>query len=187
MLEPAFQSHQDKTDYKFKEVVSFTEVKPYVLRFWETEFSQINPRTAENGQKIYSKNDVYAILKIKGLLFDEKMSIPEARAFIDNEMVEELTAELSKNETIRDESSFKLADIAEVPVELTTEMKDEIKTAVMDVFDDTPTQESIAVAHMDEAKEETQEFSSLEIDKLDLAKTQLHGLLDRIHEIQANY
>lgn len=75
-----------KNEFKFNEVISLTSVKPYVLRFWETEFIQINPSQDNNGEKIYSKNDILVIKTIKKLLFTDKMSIPEAKGMLDKEI-----------------------------------------------------------------------------------------------------
>jgi DNA-binding transcriptional MerR regulator len=75
----------NKSNFKFQELTPITGVKPYVLRFWETEFDDIKPITSDSGQKIYAKKDIEVILKIKKLLFDEKLSIPEARAMMKHE------------------------------------------------------------------------------------------------------
>nr|MBA2403447.1 MerR family transcriptional regulator [Bdellovibrionales bacterium] len=61
-----------------------TGVKPYVLRFWETEFEEIAPEDSDSGQKLYARKDVEAIFKIKKLLFEDKMTIPEAKLAIKN-------------------------------------------------------------------------------------------------------
>lgn len=79
-----------KAQFKFNEISSITGVKPYVLRFWESEFDQINPQINELGQKYYSQIDLSAISKIKKLLFDEKLSIPQAKGYLDREMIEDL-------------------------------------------------------------------------------------------------
>lgn len=81
----------EKALYKFNEVTSLTGVKPYVLRFWETEFSQIQPQLNEQGQKNYRPEDLEVVQEIKKLLFEDKLSIPEARAILDKEeLVEEV-------------------------------------------------------------------------------------------------
>ena len=72
----------NKSNFKFQELTPITGVKPYVIRFWETEFDDISPVTSDSGQKLYARKDVEAIFKIKKLLFDEKMSIPEAKVAI---------------------------------------------------------------------------------------------------------
>lgn len=69
----------NKSNFKFQELTPITGVKPYVIRFWETEFEEISPTASDSGQKLYARKDVEAILKIKKLLFDEKLSIPEAK------------------------------------------------------------------------------------------------------------
>ena len=71
-----------KSSYKFNEVTSITAVKPYVLRFWETEFSEISPELLEDGSKNYTQSDIDSIMTIKDLLFEQKMSIPEAKLHI---------------------------------------------------------------------------------------------------------
>lgn len=69
----------NKSNFKFQELTPITGVKPYVIRFWETEFPEIAPISSENGQKIYARKDVEAILKIKKLLFEDKLTIAEAK------------------------------------------------------------------------------------------------------------
>ncbi|MFP5458646.1 MAG: MerR family transcriptional regulator [Bacteriovoracia bacterium] len=76
-----------KSAFKFGELTSITGVKPYVLRFWETEFEEIQPVLGEDGQKVYSRVDVELILKIKSLLFDGKMSLLEAKSALKNPTV----------------------------------------------------------------------------------------------------
>lgn len=74
----------NKSNFKFQELTPITGVKPYVIRYWETEFEEIAPLNSDSGQKLYARKDVEAILKIKRLLFDEKLSIPEAKAQMKN-------------------------------------------------------------------------------------------------------
>lgn len=66
-------------NYSFKEISSLTNVKPYVLRFWETEFDEIDPVVDQLGEKNYSDSDIKAIERVKKLLFEDKLSIPEAK------------------------------------------------------------------------------------------------------------
>lgn len=69
----------NKSNFKLQELTPITGVKPYVIRYWETEFSEIAPITSDSGHKIYARKDVEAILKVKKLLFEDKLSIPEAK------------------------------------------------------------------------------------------------------------
>ena len=72
----------NKSNFKFQELTPITGVKPYVIRFWETEFDDIAPITSDSGQRLYARKDIEAILKIKKLLFEEKLTIQEAKIAI---------------------------------------------------------------------------------------------------------
>lgn len=69
----------NKSHFRVNEVCSITGVKPYVLRFWESEFSQLAPMISSSGQKLYEHKDIENIAKIKSLLFDEKMNVEQAK------------------------------------------------------------------------------------------------------------
>ena len=69
----------DKLYFKIGEVGEIAELPTYVLRFWETEFTRIKPKRTSSGQRLYSKNDVELILKIKHLLHDRKYTIQGAK------------------------------------------------------------------------------------------------------------
>jgi DNA-binding transcriptional MerR regulator len=70
----------NKSSFKINEVCALTGVKSYVLRFWESEFTEIAPISSSSGQKLYEHRDIEAILLIKKLLFEEKMTIERAKA-----------------------------------------------------------------------------------------------------------
>jgi DNA-binding transcriptional MerR regulator len=69
----------NKSSFKINEVCALTGVKSYVLRFWESEFTEIAPLMSSSGQKLYEHKDIEAILLIKKLLFDDKLSIERAK------------------------------------------------------------------------------------------------------------
>ena len=68
-----------KLYYSISEVSEITELKAYVLRYWETEFSQLNPPKNRAGNRTYRQKDIEIILKIKDLLYDKKYTIDGAR------------------------------------------------------------------------------------------------------------
>ena len=108
-----------------------TGVKPYVLRFWETEFVQIQPLLTEGGQKMYRPDDLLMVEKIKILLFDEKMSIPQAKAFLDRE-------ELDEDDYLEEEVTEEVVEeivVAEASVE---EKSIELKKALEDIIQAKP-------------------------------------------------
>ncbi|HVO29674.1 MAG TPA: MerR family transcriptional regulator [bacterium] len=69
----------DKIYFKIGEVARLTKVKPYVLRYWETEFKAIQPVKSRSRQRLYRKRDVELILKIKDLLYTQRFTIEGAR------------------------------------------------------------------------------------------------------------
>lgn len=70
----------NKSFFNLNEVSSITGIKPYVLRFWETEFNSIIASVnSETGHKLYEQKDIESFLIIKKLLFDDKLPIPEAK------------------------------------------------------------------------------------------------------------
>lgn len=72
----------NKSTFKINEVCALTGVKSYVLRFWESEFEEISPLPSSSGQKLYERKDIEAILLIKKLLFEDKLTIERARVEI---------------------------------------------------------------------------------------------------------
>ena len=70
---------EDQDQFKLNEVCKLANVQPYMLRFWGTEFSQLEAEKSGTGQRLYSKNQVELILEIRRLLFDEGLTIAGAR------------------------------------------------------------------------------------------------------------
>ncbi|NIR47538.1 MerR family transcriptional regulator [candidate division KSB1 bacterium] len=68
-----------KLYYSISEVSEMTSLKPYVLRYWESEFSELRPSKNRAGNRIYRKNDIDLILLIKKLLYTEKYTIEGAK------------------------------------------------------------------------------------------------------------
>ena len=81
MKEDAFSEAgiPDKFYFKIGEVSEIAGVPPYVLRFWETEFRKIRPKRTAAGQRLYRRQDVLLVLRIKYLLYDRKFTIEGAR------------------------------------------------------------------------------------------------------------
>ncbi len=69
----------DKLYFRIGEVARLCAVPAYVLRFWESEFSQLKPNKSGTGQRLYRKRDVEMALNIKRLLYDEGYTIAGAR------------------------------------------------------------------------------------------------------------
>ncbi|HUK13841.1 MAG TPA: MerR family transcriptional regulator [Thermoanaerobaculaceae bacterium] len=69
----------DKEEFKIGEVCEIAGVKPFVLRYWETEFPDLAPAKGAGGQRTYTKPDVQLILHIKQLLYEERFTVAGAK------------------------------------------------------------------------------------------------------------
>src|ERR1700751_2305595 len=78
---PATLSEETRL-YRIGEVSRLTALKPFVLRYWETEFPMLEPVKSPSGHRIYRQEDVDMVLKIKRLLYDEGFTIAGARRYL---------------------------------------------------------------------------------------------------------
>ncbi len=79
MANAAIKMHRDKLFYRINEVSMITGIKPYVLRYWETEFKELQPQKDQSDQRRYRKSDIEMILLIKKLLYEERFTIAGAK------------------------------------------------------------------------------------------------------------
>lgn len=70
---------QLKLYHSIREVSEMTAVKPFVLRFWESEFPQLRPKTTRGGRRQYRVDDIKLLLLIKKLLYQDRYTIDGAR------------------------------------------------------------------------------------------------------------
>ena len=68
-----------KTYYSIREVCSQTGLEPHVLRYWESEFSQLRPKKNRAGNRAYRDKDIEIIGQIKHLLYEQQFTIPGAK------------------------------------------------------------------------------------------------------------
>jgi DNA-binding transcriptional MerR regulator len=69
----------EKEFYSIKEVADMLELKPYILRYWEKEFSILKPKRNRIGRRYYSKKDIDIVRMIKKILYDQGYTIAGAK------------------------------------------------------------------------------------------------------------
>ncbi len=86
LLTPAVAPSEipDKLYFRIGDVARLAGIKPYVLRFWETEFSGLGPKKSGTGHRLYRRKDVELVLEIKRLLYQERFTIEGARKFLES-------------------------------------------------------------------------------------------------------
>ena len=75
----------DKLYFKIGEAAKIVGVKPYVLRYWETEFSVVKPGKTRSKHRLYRRKDVETLMRIKQLLHGERFTIEGARRQLKSE------------------------------------------------------------------------------------------------------
>jgi len=72
--------------YRIGQACKELDIQPYVLRYWETEFSVLSPDKSKSGQRVYSEEDLQVIRRIKELLYDEGFTIAGAKKRLESEL-----------------------------------------------------------------------------------------------------
>jgi DNA-binding transcriptional MerR regulator len=73
------QEIPNKLYFRIGEVSDLVGVRPYVLRYWESEFPDIKPTKSKSGQRLYKRRDVEQLMRIRQLLYEERFTIDGAR------------------------------------------------------------------------------------------------------------
>jgi DNA-binding transcriptional MerR regulator len=71
--------------FSIGEVCGLTDLKPHVLRYWESQFRFLNPAKNRSGNRVYQRREVELILLVKHLLYGEKYTIEGARQKVDEQ------------------------------------------------------------------------------------------------------
>ncbi len=85
-----------KLYYSIGEVSERIDVKPYIIRYWETEFSQLKSKNARNRNRRYTEKDILLLLRIKELVYEQKFTLEGAKIAIHNEHLQKKTEEKSQ-------------------------------------------------------------------------------------------
>ena len=70
--------------FSIGEVCTLTDLKPHVLRYWESQFRFLNPAKNRSGNRVYQRREIELIMLVKHLLYAEKYTIEGARARIEH-------------------------------------------------------------------------------------------------------
>ncbi|MCM0755250.1 MerR family transcriptional regulator [Desulfovibrio aminophilus] len=80
--------------YKIGQAAELLGIKPFVLRFWESEFPQLEPLRTASGQRMYSEEQLGLVREIKHLLYEEGLTIEGARKRLEEKGPSELLREV---------------------------------------------------------------------------------------------
>ncbi|HUA21576.1 MAG TPA: MerR family transcriptional regulator [Bryobacteraceae bacterium] len=119
----------DKLYFRIGEVSRLAGIKPYVLRFWETEFPALGPKKSGKGHRLYRRKDVELVLEIKRLLYDKRYTIEGARKFLDSRNREAPAKPAAATAKV----GRKQADLFGSPAPLLEEIRKEL-TAILQIL-----------------------------------------------------
>jgi len=94
-----------KRYFTIGEVSELCDVKPHVLRYWETEFPSLKPVKRRGNRRYYQRHDVLMVRQIRGLLYEQGYTIGGARLRLDGDAA-------------KDESALSTQIVRQVRVEL---------------------------------------------------------------------
>jgi DNA-binding transcriptional MerR regulator len=114
-----------KLYYSISEVSKITDLEQYVLRYWESEFEQLQPAKNRAGNRIYTNREIQMILYIKKLLREERYTIegakqvlqtyvPEAEAGVQLDLLAETTQTVSSAQPVRQTDNRLRGDMVEI-------------------------------------------------------------------------
>ena len=69
--------------FSIGEVCTLTDLRPHVLRYWETQFRALSPAKNRSGNRVYARREVELVLLVKHLLYTEKYTVDGARQKLD--------------------------------------------------------------------------------------------------------
>ena len=69
--------------FSMGDVCNLTDLKPHVLRYWESQFKFLHPAKNRSGNRVYQRREIELIMLVKQLLYTEKYTIDGARQKID--------------------------------------------------------------------------------------------------------
>lgn len=70
--------------FSIGDVCDLTDLKPHVLRYWESQFRFLHPAKNRSGNRVYQRREVELIMLVKELLYVDKYTIEGARARVDD-------------------------------------------------------------------------------------------------------
>lgn len=163
-----------KSMFKLDEVCTLTGVRPYVVRFWESEFKQISPLTNSAGQKVYERKDIEAISLVKEMLFTEKMTIEKAKSVIEERINSSDQVEEEQNEDVVEVAKVEEKEVKEV-VEVQVKQETSLEEEMLEII--------CELEHSSEVESKLEEITP----KLEELTHKLHHLVDRIDQIQKDH
>ncbi len=103
--------------FSIGEVCEMTDLKPHVLRYWETQFRELSPSKNRAGNRVYRAREIKLIELVKHLLYEEKYTIDGARQRLDN-LKEDGTLEAAAGRALDRQAIARLQETVQKLIEI---------------------------------------------------------------------
>jgi DNA-binding transcriptional MerR regulator len=118
-MEKALPAIPAKRYFTIGEVAELCRVKPYVLRYWEQEFTQLKPMKRRGNRRYYQHHEVLLIRRIRDLLYEQGFTISGAR----NRLAEGAAEINGLHHDAHPDDAMPLPEVAELsPLQLRSEL-----------------------------------------------------------------
>ena len=121
------QEIPDKLYFRIGEVARLAAIKPYVLRFWETEFPALGPKKSGTGHRLFRRKDVELVLEIKRLLYEQRFTIEGARKFLDDRAKPQVVKAAAKRSNTQNDKKKQAELFSSDPSPLFEEVRKELR------------------------------------------------------------
>ena len=116
-MEKALPPIPAKRYFTIGEVAELCQVKPYVLRYWEQEFTQLKPMKRRGNRRYYQHHEVLLIRRIRELLYEQGFTISGARNQLGDAVLP------NGRDAVEEEALLPVPDVAEMsPLQLRNEL-----------------------------------------------------------------
>src|SRR5579862_3553076 len=115
--------------FSIGDVCTLTDLKPHVLRYWETQFRFLSPAKNRSGNRVYQRREVELILLVKHLLYSEKYTIEGARRKVDEHRKAGAIRTISRAALERETLEAMERDLSALVVALTAERRPPVAAA----------------------------------------------------------
>lgn len=132
MMNEEIPEFEDKLFYRINEVSKITGIEDYVLRYWESEFPQLCPQKNKNKIRLYKKDDIILVFKIKRLLKEHKFTINGAKDYLKKEHTMKSSAKAANTEKAAEEDPK--TTVSSVRIKSVRRKLGQIKTEISDLL-----------------------------------------------------
>jgi DNA-binding transcriptional MerR regulator len=151
----------DRKYFKIGEVAALLVVEPHVLRYWETQFSQLRPHKARSGHRLYRRREVETLIVIKDLLHVQRFTIAGARQALRQQGTTTLLPRAAEQLTLPPTASVQARHSRVLESTIPTVVEDEDDDSI-DVDDDEGDADDVVEFHL--ADPVARRISEVEVD-----------------------